>query len=167
MLSEALYFYLLFIVILIGSAFVIFAPRMYLAVLSLFVTICASSLLYLTLNANFLAVFQFILCGLILSVFIFVLLKKISRLNLKLKLVPWFKIVMGCLFTMLFGVLACLFVKEEFNNSFYAIFNFISEKSEDVVNLSNDLFPLHLVIILLLVSALIVKVFVSRQSEDS
>lgn len=166
-MSEVIYFYILFFFVLASSILVILTPRMYLAVFSLLALTFGSSLLYLTLNANYIAVFQFILCGLILSVFLFLLLKKIGRLNLKLKLVTPFKAVAGILAAVLFGGLSCLFFKQEFNNSLYSVFNYITEKSLDVVDFGESVFPLHLVLILLLVSAVVIRVFLSRQGEDS
>lgn len=168
MMPEILYFYLLAFLILICAGGIIFLPRMYLSAFSLFGLIVFSSLLYLDLNAAYIAIFQFILCGVCLSVYIFILLKKIGRLNLKLKLVTPFKIVCSGLITLLFGVLTCFFFAEEFTNSFFDIFSFVTEKSSDVVNFAQHLFPLHLVMILVLVSAVVIRVFIlpSQKSEQ-
>ncbi len=166
-LPEVFYFYLLFFVMLGASIGVIAAPRMFLALGSFFLMIVVSSLLYLTLNAFYMAVFQFILCGVILSVYIFLLLKKIGRLNLKLKLVTVPKIIFGTLFTLSLGALTCLFVNEEFSNSLYSIFNYITEKSSDVVDFASHIFPLHLVIVLFLVVAVVIRVFLSNQNEEA
>lgn len=165
-MSGAFSFYLIFFLVIGSSIGVIVAPRMYLALLSLFILVSSSSLLYFGLNAKYMAVFQFILCGLILSVSIFILLKKIGRLNLKLKLVPVGKLITGVFFVVLFGGLSCLYFNQEFNNSLYSIFNYISGKSDDVVNFAAHTFPLHLVVLLVLVSAIVIRVFFSRQSED-
>lgn len=159
MIPEIIYFYLLALLMIFCAAGVIFAPRMYLSALSLFFLIVFSSLLYFDLNASYIAVFQFILCGVCLSVYIFILLKKISRLNLKLKLVTPLKIICSAVFVFLFGLLTCLFFNEEFTNSFFDIFNFVTEKSSDIVNFAQHVFPLHLVAILVLVSAVVIRVF--------
>lgn len=168
MISEILYFYLLFFLLPLSALGVILAPRMYLSVLSLFLLICCSSLLYFGMNAKYIAVFQFILCGLFLSVYIFLLLKKIGRLNLKLKLVTPFKIIPSVIFTVLFGVLTCLFFNEEFSNALFDIFSFVTIKSSDVVDFASHLFPLHLVVLLVLVSAAVIRVFlISRQNAEN
>ena len=166
MLPEVFYFYLLFFAVLGASIGVIAAPRMFIALISFFVMICVTSLLYLTLNAAYMAIFQFILCAVVLCVYIFLLLKKISRLNLKLKLVPFAKLCAGVVFTLLFGVFCCLFVNQEFSSSLYSIFNFITEKSSDSVNFCGLIFPFHLVILLVLISAVVIRVFLSNRSED-
>lgn len=160
--SNIIYFYSLFFAILTSAFGVIFAPRMYISVLSLFLLICCSSLLYLGLNAKYLAIFQFILCGLFLSVYIFLLLKKIGRINLGLKLVQPVKIVFSSVFVLLFGVLTCLFFNQEFSNSLYSIFNFITEKSSDTVRFLQYAYPLSLVLILVLVSAAVLRIFLEN-----
>ena len=78
MAPDFVYFYV-FAFLMISSALgIIFAPRMYLSLLSLFFLVVFSSLLYLGLNAVYLSVFQFILCGLCLFVYVFLLLKKLE-----------------------------------------------------------------------------------------
>lgn len=159
--SNIFYFYFLCVIILGSAAGIILAPRMYIAVISLFGLICSSGLLYLSLNAKYMAIFQFILCGIFLCGYVFILLKKINRLNLKLKLVNPIKIIFSSLWVLLFGVLTCLFFNEEFNNSLYSIFNFIIEKSSDTVKFAEHIFPLHLVILLVFVAAIILRIFLS------
>lgn len=162
--SDVVYFYTLFFMIL-GSAFgVIFAPKMYLALLSLFGLICFSGFLYLGLNARYMAVFQFILCGIFLTLYILILLKKIERLNLKLKLVSPFKIIISSGLVFSFGVMYCLFFNEEFENSLYSIFNFVIEKSTDKINFAMHIFPLHIVILLVIVTAVILRIFLEQQT---
>ena len=166
MLEEVFCFYILFFAIIVSAIGIILAPRMFLAMISFFLLICMTSLLYLTLNAGYIALFQFILCGVVLGVYIFLLLKKIGRLNLKLKLVPVLKIISGAFFTVAFGVLCCLFMNEEFENSLYSIFNYITEKSSDIVDFAGHVFPLHLVILLVLISAIVIRVYLINRSED-
>lgn len=160
--SNIIYFYSLFFAILTSAIGVIFAPRMYISVLSLFILICSSCFLYLGLNAKYLAIFQFILCGLFLSVYIFLLLKKIGRINLHLKLVQPAKIVFSAICVLLFGVLTCLFFNQEFSNSLYSIFNFITEKSSDTVSFLQHAYPLSLVLILVFVSAAVLRIFLEN-----
>lgn len=147
---------------------VILAPRMYLSVISLFLLICFSSLLYFSMSAIYIGIFQFILCGICLSVYIFLLLKKIGRLNLKLKLVTIGKIVSSIVLTVLFGVLSCLFFKAEFSNALFDVFNFVAAKSSDVVDFASHSFPVHLVIVLFLVSVVVIRVFlISQQNTEN
>ena len=159
MIPEVLYFYVLSILMIISAASIIAAPKMYLSVGSLFLLICFSSLLYLNLNAGYIALFQFLLCGLCLFVYIFLLLKKIGRLNLRLKLVSKIKIIYSASAVLLLSCLCCLFFKEEFTNSLFDIFNFVTVKTSDVVDFAAHIFPLHLIFILVLISAVVIRVF--------
>lgn len=163
--SNIFYFYSLFILIVGSAACIILASRMYLALISLFCLICTTGLLYLALNAKYLAIFQFILCGIFLSVYIFLLLKKIRRLNLSLKLVNPAKIIISMFWVLLFGGVACLFYNEEYSNSLYTIFNFIIENSSDTVKFSQHIFPLHLVMLLVIVTAAVLRIFLSSQTQ--
>ncbi len=162
--SNIFYFYSLCVIILGSAAGIILVPRMYMAVISLFCLICSSGFLYLSLNAKYMALFQFILCGIFLCSYIFILLKKINRLNLKLKLVNPIKIIASSCWILLFGILTCLFFNEEFNNSLYSIFNFIIEKSSDTINFMEHIFPLHLVILLVIVTSIILRIFLTTQT---
>lgn len=167
MAPDFVYFYV-FAFLMISSALgIIFAPRMYLSLLSLFFLVVFSSLLYLGLNAVYLSVFQFILCGLCLFVYVFLLLKKIGRLNLSLKLVKLAKIVMSSFFILLFGICACIFFIKEFSNSLFEIFNSVAEKSSDVVNFGMHVFPLHLILLLVLVSAVVIRVFLLASQNNN
>lgn len=160
--SNIFYFYSLFFLMTLSAIGVILAPKMYMSVISLFGLVTLSSLLYLGLNSQYVAIFQFILCGLFLSVYIFLLLKKICRLNLGLKLASTPKIIISTVFTITFGIIEILFFKVEFNNSLYSIFNFITEKSTDVINFQTHGFQLQLLIILLFVTAIILRIFLSN-----
>lgn len=161
--SNVVYFYTLFFMILGSALGVIFAPKMYLALISFFALICFSGFLYLGLNSQYLAVFQFILCGIFLTIYIMILLKKIERLNLKLKLVSPFKIIISSGLIFAFGIMYCLFFNEEFNNSLYSIFNFVIEKSVGKISFAMHIFPLHLVILLVFVTAIILRIFLETQ----
>ena len=164
--SDIIHFYSLFIILLASAFGVIFSPRMFLSVLSFFFLICSSSLLYLELNAKYIAVFQFILCGLFLMIYLFLLLKKIGRFNLNLKLVQTPKMLFSALFVVMFGILTYLFFDEEFNSSLYSIFNFVEGKSADVINFSMHLFPLHLVIILVFVTSVVLRIFLEKPVKE-
>lgn len=156
---SVIYFYFLFVALCTCALGVIFSPRMYLSVLSLFLLVCFSSVLYIGFNAGYLALFQFILCGLFLSVYIFLLLKKIGRLNLNLKLASPVKIITGAVSIAVLGVLSVLFFNQEFDNSLYSFFNVVVEKSSDLVNFKYYVFPLSLLAILIFVAAFVMRVF--------
>lgn len=159
--SNIIYFYSMSLLILGSAAGVIFSPRMYMSVLSLFVLICASSGLYFGFGANYAAFFQLILCGFLLSGYLFLLLRKIGITNLELKLNSLFKILVSSAVVFALGVLSLVFFVEEFENSLYTVFNFVKEKSFDAINFAANVFPLHLVIILVLVSAIVLRIFLS------
>lgn len=157
--SNVIYFYFLFAALCSSALGVIFSPRMYMSALSLFLLVCFSSLLYLGFSAVYLAIFQFILCGLFLSVYVFLLLKKIGRLNLTLKLASKAKIVTGICFIVLLCALCVLFFNQEFDNSLYSVFNFVIAKSSDIVDFEHYLFPLSLIGVLIFVAAFVMRVF--------
>lgn len=165
---DVLAFYVLAFLILVSASMVIFAPRMYLAAVSLFFLVLFSSFLYFSLNASYIAIFQFLLCGLCLSLYIFLLLKKIGRLNLRLKLVSPFKLFFRSFFVLALGVLTYLFFAEEFSNSLFDVFSFVSEKSSDVIDFAAHIFPLHLVLILVVISAIVIRIFLlSYQNTET
>ena len=160
--SGIINFYSLSVAILACAFGVIFAPRMYIAAVSLFLLICFSGMLYLGLNAQYLAIFQFILCGLCLSVYIFFLLKIIGRWNLKLKLVSSAKVVFSSVFVLLLLILTSIYFYQEFINSLYSVFSVITEKSSDIVKFMRYSYPLSLVILLVFVSASVLRVFLEN-----
>ena len=163
--SNIFYFYSLFLLILGSALCIILASRMYLALIFLFLLVCTTGLLYLTINAKYLAIFQFILCGIFLSGYVFLLLKKIKRLRLSLKLVKPAKIIISVILVLVFGMLTCIFFNEEFGNSLYTIFNFVTENSSDTVKFLQHIFPLHLVILLVIVTAAVLRIFLSSQIQ--
>ena len=165
--SNIIYFYSVFFLILGSAAGIIFSPKMYLALLSLFVFICSSSALYLGFGANYAAFFQLILCGIVLSGYLFLLLKKIGTMDLKLKLNSVGKIIASAITVAVLGVLVVLFFVEEFENSLYEVFNFVQEKSFDAINFVANIFPLHLVIIFVFVSAIVLRIFLSRLNTNN
>lgn len=157
--SNILYFYSLFFLTLGSAMSVVFAPRMYLSVLSLFFLICSSSVLYWNLNAKYLAIFQVILCGFFLCGFICILLKKIGRLTLIIKKKTIFNIIFKTLILLLFAIVTVIFFIEDYNNSLYTMFNFVPEKAFDEINFKNYLFPLLLATILICTTAITARVF--------
>ena len=165
--SNIIYFYSVFFLILGSAAGIIFSPKMYLALLSLFVFICSSSALYLGFGANYAAFLQLILCGIVLSGYLFLLLKKIGTMDLKLKLNSAGKIITSAITVAVLGVLVVLFFVEEFENSLYEVFNFVQEKSFDAINFVANIFPLHLVIIFVFVSAIVLRIFLSRLNTNN
>lgn len=164
--SNVIYFYLLFTALCAGAFGVIFAPRMYMSALSLLLVVCFSSLLYLGFNAVYLAVFQFILCGLFLFVYVFLFLKKIGRINLSLKLASKTKIIASICFLVLLSVLCTLFFSQEFDNSLYSVFNFVVAKSSDIVDFKNYIFPLSLIGVLIFVAAFVMRVFLEGVEKN-
>lgn len=165
--SNIIYFYSMSFLILGSAAGVIFSPKMYLSVLSLFVLICSSSALYFGFGANYAAFFQLILCGFLLSGYLFLLLKKIGRMNLELKLNSIPKIIISSITVLALGVLTLCFFVEEFENSLYTVFNFVTEKSFDSINFAANIFPLHLVIIFVFVSAIVLRIFLSGLNTNN
>jgi hypothetical protein len=161
--TDVLYFYLLFFGVLAGAAGVIAAPRLFLSVVSLFVAVSASSLLYLRLNAHYIAIFQFVFCGLVFSSLLFVLLKKTEMFNLGSKFVTKFKAFTGIVLVFVFGLLVCLFANEEFSGSLYAFFSSVSERAFADTGFSGDIFSLQLLIIMVSVAAVVL----SWQREDT
>lgn len=162
MVTNLIYFYFLFFGIICSAFGIIFAPMMYLSAISLFLFVCFSSLIYLYLNSVYLSVFQFILCGLFLSVYIFLLIKKIGRINLRFGLAPFSKILVSSVFVLLFGGLFVLYFFQEFDSSLYSFFNAVVEKSFDTVNFRHYLYPLSLVGVFVLVSAVVLRVFLDN-----
>lgn len=152
-------FYMLAAAMILAALGIILVPRMFLALISFVVLIFASSFVLFQLNSSYVAVFQLILCGIFVSGSIFILLKKIGRLNLKNRLVPIYKILSGAITAGIFGMLVLAFFKEDFSNSLYEIFNFTNEKSTSVLDFSLYAFPLHLVLLLIFVCVLVIRVF--------
>lgn len=166
MIPEFLSFYLVSVVMLIGALGVVFAPRMYIALLSLFVLILASSFMYFDLNARYIAIFQFILCGICLIIYLFLLLRKIERLHLELKLVSKMKMAFRSLFVVLFGCFVVFFVKEELSISLFDVFNFVYEKTSDEIDFGGDLLPLYLFSILVMVVSMVVHSYLRSSKID-
>ncbi len=162
MVTSLIYFYFLFFASITSALGVIFAPKMYLSALALFLFVCFSALIYLYLNSTYLSVFQFILCSMFLSLYIFLLLKKIGRLNLELRLAPVSKIVVSGVFVLLFGMLFILYFMQEFDSSLYSFFNVAVEKSFNSVNFKHYLYPLSLVGIFILVTTAVLRVFLDN-----
>lgn len=168
MIPEFLNFYLVSVLMLVSALGVVFAPRMYISVVSLFVLISTSSFLYFDLNARYLAFFQFILCGICLTISLFVVLRKIACLQLELKLVSKIKVVLRSLFTILFGSFFVFCVGEELSSSLFDVFNFVYEKASDSIYFSENLLPLYLFVILVIVVSMVVCSYLrSAKVEDS
>lgn len=155
--------------LLASGAAVIFAPRMFLALIGLFCAFLFSGLFCLTLGAKFIAVSLFVLGCFILCPIIFILMKKINRWNLPLKIGSPLKLIVTGVVSAVFAFLAGLFVNEEFRSSLFAVFNLTLEKSEDVINFREYIFPLHIVIILALVAVVVVNAILrtTNTEEDS
>ncbi len=162
MVTNLIYFYFLFFAVIICALGVIFAPMMYISAIALFLFICFSALIYLYLNSVYLSVFQFILCGLFLSVYIFLLIKKIGRANLSLSLAPTSKIIISSTFVLLLGLLFVLYFTQEFDSSLYSFFNSVVEKSFGSVNFKHYLYPLSLIGVFVFVSAAVLRVFIDN-----
>lgn len=166
-LSETIYFYFFALMLIVSSVGVIFSPRMFLSVFSLFGAFFFSSLLYELLNARFLAIFQFIFCGLLLCVTLFAVMQKISRWNLKLKVSSWLRNIVTCAALLLFVVLTAMFVQEEFSSSLFGIFSLTSERAADVLHFSDFIFPLYLICILFIAVASVIKTQIDSGTQDN
>lgn len=158
---DLVYFYSQFFLILFFALGIIFAPRMYLAVLSLFALICTSTLLLLDLNAYYIGIFQTILCAFILCFYIFLLLKKTERLTLKLKLASKFKVVFSVFILILFISFCCIFFVLEFDGSLYEFFNIVAEKSFDAIEFNPYKLPLILLFILITTVGITLRAFLN------
>ena len=165
MVTNLIYFYFLFFATICCALGVIFAPVMYLSALALFLFICFSGVIYLYLNSVYLFVFQFILCGVFLSSYIFLLIKKIGKINQQLRLAPVSKIIVSSVFLALFGLLFVLYFTQEIDNSLYSFFNTVAEKSFVSVNFKHYLYPLSLVGVFVLVSASVLRVFLDTSQN--
>ena len=165
---EPVSFYLAALMLLCSTAGVIFAPRMFLALISLFFAFLFTGILCFMLGAKFIAIFVFLLGGLVLCPVIFLLMKKINRWNLPLKLSGIFKIVVSSVVLAVFGGVGCLFIREEFSSSLFNIFNYVTEKSQDSLTFSGHIFPLHIVLILIFCAVVVIKgiLAVSADGED-
>ena len=157
-MATVICFYLMAIMLVTSALAVVFAPKMFFAVVSFFSVIFFSSLLYCFLNAKYLATFQFILCGIFLVGYILLLLKKIDKLDLSLKLVSKSKMIISSFFVFFFGFLITLFFIFEENHLLGRLFNFICQTSSDIVSFLQNIFPLSLVVIMLFVTAIVVRV---------
>lgn len=166
---EPLCFYVTAMMLLGSAIGVVFAPRMFLALISLFFAFLFSGAMCFMVNAKFIALFVFILGGVVLCPIIFLLMKKINRWNLPLKLSGVFRIIVTSVVLCGFGVVACLFVGEEFNNSLINIFNFVNEKSADSMTFSGQIFHLHIVLILIIAAVIVIRgiLTASADGEDN
>ncbi len=162
---EPVSFYVSALLLLGSTAGVIFAPRMFLALISLFFAFFFTGVMCFMLCAKFIAGFVFVLGALVLCPVIFLLMKKINRWNLPLKLSGVFKIVVSSVVLTVFGVIACLFVKEEFSNSLFNIFNFVNEKSQDTMTFSGHVFPLHIVLILTFAAIIVIRGILTASAD--
>ena len=154
---EPVSFYLSAFLLLCSTAGVIFAPRMFLALISLFFAFLFTGVMCFMLNAKFIAGFVFVMGGVVLCPIIFLLMKKINRWNLPLKLSGVFKIIVTAVVLAVFGGVACLFVNEEFSNALFNIFNYVNEKSQDNMTFSGHVFPLHIVLVLIFAAIIVIR----------
>ena len=122
--------------------------------------------MYFDLNARYIAIFQFILCGICLIIYLFLLLRKIERLQLELKLVSKMKMAFRSLFVVLFGCFVVFFVKEELSISLFDVFNFVYEKTSDEIDFGGDLLPLYLFSILVMVVSMVVHSYLRSSKID-
>lgn len=166
MFTESVCFYGLSGLILVSIALVIFAPRMFLALIALLFSFLFTGVLCWSLNAKFIAVAEFFVFGIILTPIILVLMNLISRWNLPLKLVSPAKIIVTGFSLLLFALVTFLFIREEFDCSLTNIFNFVNEKSMEGFNFSEYTFPLHLVLILGVVAVIVIKSLVLPKDKD-
>ena len=155
------------LILVVSAIGVVFSPRMFYAFCAFFCTLLFSSFIYALLNATFMAVFQFILCGLVLCLILLLVLKKITIWNLPLKIATTTRTVAASLIMFLFGIISCLYVNFEFNGVIGYFLDLIKEKSMDVVDFSNFMFSIHLAIILTLVLCIMVRnIYLTKNSQE-
>lgn len=145
---EAVYFYIYAVVLVASALSVIFSPRMFLGVCAFFLTLLFSSLIYWLLSAEFIALFQFILCGLFLCIILMMILRKITILTLPLRVGSLAKIILTCIVLLIFGLISYFYMSVEFSGAINDIFGFINAKAADRFDFTNFTFPLHLVVII-------------------
>ena len=85
--SNIIAFYALTFVLFGSAVGLIFFPKMYMSLISFFCFVLSSCFLYWELNAKYLSVFQFILCGVILCGYLFLLLKNADFQGLGVQIV--------------------------------------------------------------------------------
>lgn len=158
MMYEVIGFYFIAIMTVMSTIGIVFLPRMIYALFSFFFLILLFSLLLCFLNAKYVALFGFLLLGVCLVGYIFLLLKKIGRLNLSLKLVSNPKMFFSGVLVVLFGLLVLSFFFSEIRCSMFQVFNITKETSFDQIGFLKNMFPLHLSLLLLLVAAAVVRV---------
>lgn len=165
--SEAVYFYIFSICLLLSAVGVVFSPKMFMSVIALFGAFLFSSLIYGMLGAYFMAVFQFVLCGLFLC-FVFVLImRKITKWNLPLKIAPFYKILLSSIVFGGFGIVVYFYVFFEFNGMPLDFFDFIKEKSVDIVDFSGVMLPVYLIIILIPVMCVLLRnIYLTNTNEN-
>ncbi len=167
MFTESVCFYGLSGLLLGSLVLVIFAPRMFLALISLLFGILFTGLLCWSLNAKFIAVCMFLVFGVVLCPVIWTLMNMISRWNLPLKLVNPAKIIFTVFSLILFIFVTVLFIREEFSSSLLNIFNFVNIKSSEGFNFSEYVFPLHLIVILSIITIIVIKALVFSKDSDA
>lgn len=158
MISNVGSFYINSLILLIFALGVIFSPRLYWALICMFGCFVFSSLLLFNLSAIFVVMLD-ILFSLCLFLCIFIFAKKIDKLNLLNKIVFPFKLFVRFFFLILFGVLIFSFFYEEQSRSIFNVFNIVLDKTIDVVNFTQYLFPLHLIVLLVFVCIVVSSVF--------
>ena len=165
--AEAVYFYIYALILIVSAVGVVFSPRMVLSFCAFFCTLLFSSCIYGLLNAGFMALFQFILCGLFLCIMLMLILKKITIWTLPLKVASVRKIVLSSVALVIFGIFSYLYVSFEFGGVIGEFFDFIKEKSVDIVDFSDFMFSIHLVIIITLVMCVMLRnIYLTKNNTE-
>lgn len=165
--TEAVYFYIYALILIVSAVGVVFSPRMFLSFCAFFCTLLFSSCIYGLLNAGFMALFQFILCGLFLCIMLMLILKKITIWTLPLKVASVRKIVLSSVALVIFGIFSYLYVSFEFGGVIGEFFDFIKEKSVDIVDFSDFMFSIHLVIIITLVMCVMLRnIYLTKNNTE-
>lgn len=160
------YFYIYAVLLIAGAAGVVFSPRMFAALCSFFFMLLFSSLIYGLLNAAFLAVFQFVLCGLMLCLMLFFILKKITIWMLPLKIASIVKIMFAIFVFCIFAVVSFFYVGFEFGSNSGLFIHMFKEKSADIIDFSGFLFSVSLAVILTLTVCVALKNIELTKTEN-
>lgn len=165
--AEAVYFYIYAIILVVSAIGVVFSPRMFFAFCAFFCTLLFSSCLYGLLDAGFMAVFQFLLCGLFLCIMLILLLRKITIWTLPLKIASRFRVALSAVVLFIFGILTYLYVNFEFSGSIGDFFCFLNEKSVDTVDFSGFSFSIPLMIIITMVMCVMLRnIYLTKNNTE-
>lgn len=165
--SDIVEFYSLFFIIVFSALCMVFSSRMQVLLFSFFSLICSTSFLYWNLGSRYIAIFQFILFGIILLGYIFYLLKKIGCLDLKSKLKNKPFLICASFIVLLFFLLAIAFFSVQYDNSLYSVFNIVQLNESESISFKNNFFLFQLTFVLFVIVAFVARVLLMAYFRDS